>query len=371
MSDKKEFKTAEDAMMDFIGESKGAPVQEQTAEQEQEISVGNEETGEELEDAIISQTDSEDINDSETSEETSEANAEVDAEIDQEEDISDWDDTPATSNEPVIDFSAIGKSIGNEKIKTQDELVEYVNTLNTNVKELKDQSSLLEGLPEDLRQAIQIAKDKGDYREYLGLTATDFSTVDPRDLFEAQLIDSGLFNNTDGSLDEDRLSDYLDALPDQDVVVRGTQIKNELVARQQTKKQTLEREAAQRKVAETAALKETLDKTESINGFKLKPNHKKDLFEGIQSGKLFNELFYDKTGKYDYKKVVENTFLLKNKEAIFNYLRTKSTNQGKKAIIDKLTNPDINTSSSRAEPKEQKKATGIDLLLQETMQRFQ
>lgn len=260
-------------------------------------------------------------------------------------DLDDLDGEDSTSveatPEPTFDFTELGNAIGDETIKSKEDVVNKVKALQEQLVQLeKQKESQLEGIPENLQKAIELAKSGGDYLEYLGISTVDYSQVDPVELYEYEVTQA--FTDANGNVDEDKVVEYLDNLSDVDKELRGRQLQKQFIADQKNRADQLAAQAAQKKVESDARLQATLDTIDNVAGFKLKASHKKTIYDDITSGKLFKELFYDKNGQYDFKKVVENSFKAKNFDKIQNFYKQQVRSATKKEIINDLSNSTVN-----------------------------
>lgn len=256
--------------------------------------------------------------------------------------IDDWDDAPEADVTPekTFDFSELGKALNDETIKSQEDVISRMQELKTKVSELeKIKDSALDDVPEDLKKAIELSKSGADYLNYLGISSVDYAQVDPVELFEYEV--TQMFTDKDGNVNEEKLSEYLDNLPEVDKELRGRQIQKQYIAEQQSRKEQFAQEAQRKRAESDVQLQKVLSSTEAIAGFKLKPSHKKSLYEDITSGKMMKELFYGKDGKYDFQKVVETAFKAKNFDKIQNHLRQQVRSSTKKEILNDVTNSNV------------------------------
>ena len=254
------------------------------------------------------------------------------------ESLDNWDDDGEPETEPAdkdVDSIRILKDFGFEGL-TVDQAKEKINKLRetTNVDPFAD-------LPDNLKQAIQIAKDNGDYLEYLGVTSVNYDNVDARILFENNM--ASYFVDKDGEFDKEGFKDYIDGLDEKEIEIKGKQLKQELIARQQEQTRRLEADAGQRRVQAEKDLKIVLDSVDSIRGFKLKPSHKKIIFDNITSGDMINEMFYDKTGNMDFDKVVKIYFDYKWGDRATKFLQQRMETSAKKELLKELGNVNVTT----------------------------
>ncbi len=257
--------------------------------------------------------------------------------------IDDWDseatlDAPATPEPSVtFDFGEMGKALGAENIKTKEDLVSYVSKVKSDAESVK---SGMSDLPQDLSKAIELAKQGGDYLGYLKVSSVDYTKLDPVDVYEEYVIDRA--TDANGNVDYDKVNTFLDSIQDFDKELRGKEILRNLQSQQQLAVRQLEDQAVKRKDEAIKSVQTVLSTLEDVNGFKLKPTHKQELFDWIVSGKMMKEAFFsENTGEYDFSKVVKAAALLKYGEKMDAYRKQQIRNGVKRELLDDLQNPEI------------------------------
>ncbi len=272
----------------------------------------------------------------------------------------DWDETPATTTKadvviPEFDFSELGKSIGFEEVKTKDEFV-------SKVKELK----ALEGVPDNFKQALEIAKKGGDWQSFLGVSQVDYASVDSVDLFKNELYRTikGLPENAQKTKEELELQ-YNEALGNYAPIqqrLEGDKMKKGYLDWQRQETARIQHEAAQKKQVADQRIKETIDKIEDINGFKLKSTHKAKMYDYITSGQLQKDLFSQEG--YNYEALAEIAFTRNFGKKANEFLWNKAKTAGTKEVITELTNPQITKPAEKVQP-ETKEVHPLEAWLQQ------
>ena len=270
--------------------------------------------------------------------------------------IDDWDaDAKPTESvatptpTAVFDFSEMGKALGTEDIKTKEDLISFVSKVKSEAESAK---SGLSDLPQELTKAIELAKTGGDYLSYLKVSSVDYGKLDPVDVYEEYVIDRSTDEN--GNVDYDKVNTFLDSIQDFDKELRGKEIIKNLQSQQLHAVKQLEDQASKRKEQAISSVQTVLSTLDDVNGFKLKPTHKQELFDWIVSGKMMKEAFFsDKTGEYDFSKVVKAAALLKYGEKMDAYRKQQIRNSVKRELLDDLQNPQVEkpTIAAGAEPK--------------------
>lgn len=271
----------------------------------------------------------------------------------------DWDETPATIETkpdvaiPELDFSELGKSIGFEEVKTKDDLV-------SKVKELK----ALEGVPDNFKAALEIAKKGGDWQSFLGVSQVDYASVDSVELFKNDLY-SRIKQLNPGKTKEELETVYAEALgnyaPIQQLI-EGDKLKKGYMDWQKQETARIQHEAAQKKQIADQRIKETIDKIEDINGFKLKSTHKAKMYDYITSGQLQKDLFSQEG--YNYQALAEIAFARNFGKKANEFLWNKAKTAGTKEVITELTNPQITKPAEKVQP-ETKEVHPLEAWLQQ------
>lgn len=240
--------------------------------------------------------------------------------------------TTETITTPTFDFSELGKSVGLGEIKDKDDLVVKIKSLETKA---------LEGVPENLKKALELAKQGGDYLSYLGVSQVDYSAVDPVELFKSDLFNRVKQLNPQATKQEleDRYAEALGAYAPIQQLVEGQKLQKGYMDYQKNEAARIEQESRQRKAQADAKIKESIDKLEEVNGFKLKHHHKSSMYDYITSGQLQKDLFSQ--DGYNYEALVEIAFQRKYGKKANEFLWNKAKTVTKKEIVKELTNPQI------------------------------
>lgn len=278
--------------------------------------------------------------------------------------IDDWDSDSISDpdpQKPVNDevYLELGKAVGLEEIKSKDELINRVKELKEGVEKANEEKkSLLESIPEDLVKAVELAKQNGDYLSYLGVSSVDYSKVDPIDLYEAYVEDS--LANPDGTVDYDKVDEYLDSLSDVDKELRGKQLKAQYIETQNQKKVYLQAQAEESRIRKERLVKEAVDKLNVVNGFKVSPSHKQELYNDLVSDPLKD---YRKGNSLDYEKMVKDRFIVKYYEKLDRFRQTQIKNGVKREMLNEITNPQITKPGTVAAPEKKKEGYSLADLL--------
>jgi hypothetical protein len=285
--------------------------------------------------------------------------------------VDDWDlpeegggSEPTIVNTEVEAISRIVKDLNLDGISTLEELKSKISETLKPKEEVTDNQGLGD-IPEVLREAISIAKDGGNFMDYLGIAAVDYESVDDYSLLAHNYAPH--FTGPDGKVNEEKLSEYLEDLSDADIQIRASEMRNGYKTAQASRIADMKNLANTERYRNRENLKETINSTQEIAGFKLNLNHKNELFNEIASGNLMKNLFYTKDGKYDYKKIVDLAFKAKYFDKIKNHYQLVAKTSAKREMLTELGNPEVQRPGEKPNPNPTAKS-GLDLYVEQLMQ---
>ena len=292
-------------------------------------------------------------------------------EIDDDGNITNWDDGVATKtpetppekpdNAPV-DYSAMATDFGfGEDIKVTNQ-AELKAAIDSKVKNAEEKD-FLEGVPTQLREAVELAKQGGDYAGYLSETEVDYSEFNTEDFLAMSL--QKYFKNEDGSINDTTLQEYIDKMEPVDKQIQADRVKQTLEAKQKERLQAIKSRAQIRRDSEADRARQTIGGIKSISNLKLGDNHKAEILKVIESGNLNKVLFGENAkGELDYNKVADVVFNTLYGEKILSVNSQRVRNSNKREMLDSLSNKKLKGSSSRANPTTTKKS-GLDSMMEQ------
>jgi hypothetical protein len=248
--------------------------------------------------------------------------------------ISDWDVTGEGDDVEQFDYRSLAQEFGIEA-ESKDEFAEKVKELKVKA----DAPDPLADLPENFKKAIDLARNDGDYLEYLGITSVNYDAVADVDMVQNHY--AQLYRKPDGSIDKEMLEMKMDSMTEADIIGEGAALKAQYRQQQSQKAADMEAQSARNRELADKALKSELEKLTEHNGFKYSPTHKKQLYDGITSGDMVAKMFHGTDGKMDYKKVIAaySNYLYGEKQN--KYLRQQIATKATKKVLDKLSNKKI------------------------------
>ncbi len=225
---------------------------------------------------------------------------------------------------------------------------------------------------DSLRQANEIAKNGGDYLDYLGLANLNVDSTSDEELIRLKMQENG---NS-----EEVINDYLEENKDTTGQKKeAAEIRQSLkYTREQRTKELADQSKAsadQRNVQVQEAndnLRKTINEATEINGFNLDDDAKARILD-IATGtttigdkkvsKLFAYFLYNEKGTLDPQKTFNTIAKAEYFDGITDYLKNEGKRDGKRELMDNLQNVEIdsNPSAQKEEPAEE--ITGLGSIL--------
>lgn len=341
----KSFNSADELFADMV-----KPAEETAPETTQEViteDAPTEEVTEEVENSNQQETEEtssqEEVTETTATEETSSEESTEEEEV-----ISDWDEE-VVDNTETADYSFLDKVLDKE-IKSKEDIVNEVTSLKQQVSELEQRKASIDefdNVPDDLKQAVKVAMESGDYLEYLNISSVDYKSLDPAELYKAQA--RNYF--PEGEDGQNQFEDYLLSIGDVEVKMRGQQLQNQLVTEQEASKVNYLNQAKAKKEAKLKELKDATSKLEQITfagqKFKVSQAQRNRVFEDISSGQLMQNMFGDGKGGFDYNKMASLYFTARNMDKLEKHVSSSIRNKTKREILDETSNTVIKKPSTK------------------------
>lgn len=280
-----------------------------------------------------------------------------------EEPVKAWD-ADDTVTEPVksesFDYKKFSSALGLD-VKDETELIQKTTESFTKLKQLEaDKNSVLEGVPESLKTAIDIAKKGGDWKSATG-NDIDVSTLDPLDLFDNDYERRFGFKykGPDGVLDRKKMEDDIDALPEVMRSMQGEAIRQNIANMQAQKRMNLLAEAEKKQLEFTRNLADATRNVAKLLpketfGITLEAKHSDYLFQGISNQSLvkkhLGDLPVEVLNKIEPSKLTKAIALLEYGDKIAKYQYSQGQVAAKKEVLSKTQNVQLNTGGLPAAP---------------------
>jgi len=269
--------------------------------------------------------------------------------------IENWDSegtTEETEGTVSFDYKSFAQEAGLE-VSSKEEFIAQVNE----IKAKADAPNPIDKLPDNLKKAIEIANQDGDFMQYLGVTSVDYDAVSDVALVENNF--ANILNQRDGNVDREKLDEWMDDLTESQIAQKGADLRNALKGQQEQSKGNIEAEVTRNREAADKELKGVLDGLTEINGFKYSPTNKKRLYDGISSGNMIQEMFHGKDGKLDMNKVVKAYANHLDGDKQTKYLKQRTTVQAKKDLLDRVSNKQVEPKAGEAPRIEKKEVRSV------------
>jgi hypothetical protein len=260
--------------------------------------------------------------------------------------------TPTTS----YDFSKLGSALKLPEVKSEADVVTKFNELQTKLQEFETKkAATFEGVPDELKEVINLAKEGVDWKSYLGASTVDWSKYHPADVYEAEFAKLPNFRNPDGTLNQQALDDALDAVPEAQKAFEGQKIiQQRLFEQNQFKQQQIAQARLRKEQSDRALLEATKNLSQLLPedryGIKFEPKHSDYLFKGISDGSLLQKHFLNDQGQYDMKKVTETIAKAEWGEKMIKYHADKAKVSTKKEVLNQTQNVQLDTPRTSVAP---------------------
>lgn len=255
------------------------------------------------------------------------------------------------SDQPSFDFKKLGSAL-NIEAKTEEDFVKAVNDRFTKLKNLEESSASFEGLPDELRSVIDIAKKGGDWMAYASSSSFNPDRLDPVEIFDMEFKRSEIQNYTreDGSIDYDKMDEDLASIPTFSKRMQGNIVKQGLVNRHNQEKAMIAAKAAQvmekfnNNLTDAANDLPKLLPKETF-GISIEPKHSSYFYDGISNGSLIKKhlgnLDISALSKTDAKKIIKTIALAELGDRISELRYKQGEVAGKKGLLKDTQNPVI------------------------------
>lgn len=325
--------------------SKNIPAEEQSVQ---------EEVIEEVQEEPVAQDEVEEVAEEPTEEVVGEAVEEVEVAAveeapeepaESEEDIfSSWDDEPQgeVEEEKPVDNSSlsnIAKGLGyDEEFESTEQLINRIRE----DKESQNQEDALAGIPEELIKAVEFAKQGGDYMAYLGGNNVDLDQVADIDLVASAYQDVFI---EEGKVNEEALHEHINSMSDAQIKIEARRIRNDYNARQSSAQERKAYDNEQKRLKLMSDVKRHLDGVKDVDEFVVNDYQKSRFTSLVDKDQLYQDLFYT-NGKFDVSKAWDTWFRSKNSKKIISTLKGRKVNEGKREILNRMSNPEKPVMSS-------------------------
>ncbi len=233
---------------------------------------------------------------------------------------------------------------------------------------------------ESLRQANEVAKNGGDYLEYLGLASINVDSKSDEELIRLKMQESGS--------SEEFINEYIEENKD------TSGFKKEAAETRQSLKYTREQRTkeladkaqsteSQRNVQTQEAnerLRKVINEATDINGFKIDDDAKARILD-IATGtttigekkvsKLFAHFLYNEKGELDPQKTLNTIFRSEFFDGVTDFLKSEGKTEGKRETMDNLQNVELDTTPAAPREEKPEELTGLGSMLRAAKEKGQ
>jgi hypothetical protein len=294
----------------------------------------------------------EDFKEEETESPTDDKSEETSKESPSDEDKEWWEDeanpsaeTDENGNEVIApvdeNLQEIGKALGMETFGDKGLVMEEIGKI---VQERENYSKEIEALKaqdpfasKEMREANELAKNGGNYKEYLNISSIDYNSFTDTEILAEVWLRPQLG-------DDEAIENHLNSMSDSEKKLKGNEIRSSLISDQQNQKSALKREANEKKQHIDNGIKEMLKTTTEMYGVKMTPKMRQDTFKSLTSDKGFiKDTFFNKDGSFNFKAMSELAFLRDNIKTIVSTNVSKARGQGVASVFNEASNANLGT----------------------------
>ena len=281
----------------------------------------------------------------------------VEVTTEQEPEETPWDADNKTVEETPskqFDFGKLGGALGWGEVKDESDFLTKAQEHQTRFKELQEKP--LSGIPEELREVIEIARTTPEaWKDYARNQTFDYSKVDPIALyaeeFNRDAVKNPQYFDENGKFSDELADQGWKEIPDTLKRMTGLQIQQSLVQQQKSRQVEIRAKAEARLanadnslVAATQKLAEILP-YESY-GVKFEPKHASEIYKGITDSSLTKKhlgVSYETLVQQgvDMSRVARTITLAEKADKMVQYSSKTAEARAKKALLDKTQNAQI------------------------------
>jgi len=263
---------------------------------------------------------------------------------------------PVTPVAPVIDFQSIAKELGFENVKTKEEFAKQVSEIKIKAEAA---SKNIEVLPQDLAKAVDIAKQGGNYLEYLKVSAVDWAKQDPILLYENWVYNSLAKNGKN----VEEIDEFLDKQSDIEKDLKGRELQNQYIGFQQQQRSNIENQTRAEKQQFDGAVQTALTSLNDIYGFRLNESQKETLYRDFTTNQIGRALLAQTGG--DFKQALTGLFNIKYGDKIDRFRKQQIKNATKRELLEEIQNPKLTTPANVGTPLSTEKVDPLKLYFDE------
>ena len=220
--------------------------------------------------------------------------------------------------------------------KSFNEFFEKVKSLDSELRETKAQQESIFATPL-LKEANEIAKQGGDWQQYLSISEINYDAIPDSDLV--------LYDVKGYKEDAQAAQEFVEGLTDEQMKFHADKVRRELKGKQEAQKQEIKQKAQEYQQWYDKGVTEAVKSVNAVGGVKV-PHQTRDKiarmltsFNPKVNATEFNaKYFLNEKGQPDFKKMSEVAYKLELFDSVVEVAKKQSKVEGKKEMIQKIAN---------------------------------
>jgi hypothetical protein len=220
--------------------------------------------------------------------------------------------------------------------KSFDEFFEKVKSLDSELKETKAQAESLFATPL-LKEANEIARQGGDWQQYLSISEIDYDQIPDTDLV--------LYDVKAYKQNADDAKEFVDSMTDEQLKFHADKVRSELRGKQEAQKQKIKQKAQEYQQWYDKGVTEAVKSVSAVGGVKVPHQTKEKIAKMFTSynpkinATEFNaKYFLNEKGQPDFGKMSEAAYKLELFDSVVSVAKKQAKAEGKKEMIQKISN---------------------------------
>jgi len=227
-----------------------------------------------------------------------------------------------------FDYSAFKDVLGKE-VKSTEEIKEAINSYKEAASNYEKQ---LSSLPPELRTAMELAQNGGDYLAALGVAQIDYNQIPASDFVRT------MFPNTPEG--EEKFNEFIENTHPSTIDFQGAQLRNQAIQRQQAELNYIRTQSIERKQANENAIRKELDGMQNFLGNKVTPSDRQKVYDALSKG-LAGE-YKRPDGTIDAKRAVTEKMIIALAPTLIKNAKHKGVTEGATRVVTQAANVQLN-----------------------------
>lgn len=227
-----------------------------------------------------------------------------------------------------IDYTVFKEVLGKE-VKSTDEIKEAIASYKETVSSYEKQ---LSSLPVELRTAMEVAQNGGDYLAALGVAQIDYKLIPAADFVRTMF--------PQGAEGDEKFNEFIESAPSALVEFQGNQLREQAIQRQQAELNYIRQQAIERKQANETAIRKELDGITTFLGNKVTAAERQKVYEALSKG-LAGE-YKRPDGSIDAKRAVTEKMIIALAPTLIKNAKHQGATEAVKRVVTQAANVNLN-----------------------------